>query len=92
MFVIACHNHLRDCFADFCQLAGLAPKVEKGCNFGCKDCICPSDVLVSNWSLSSVTLDLIIIHLLNSANILEASLISGPTAERGEKEKKKHKQ
>lgn len=25
--------HLWDCFADFCQLASLAPEVEKGCNF-----------------------------------------------------------
>ena len=33
-FVIARHNRLRDCLA---QIAGLAPEVEKGCNFGCKD-------------------------------------------------------
>ena len=31
--------------------------------------------------------DLKTIHLLNSANILEANLISGSTTERGEKEK-----
>ena len=85
VFVIARHNHLRNCFADICQLAGLAPEVEKGCNFGCKDCMHPADVLVPNWSLSCS--DLKIIHLLDSTNILEASLISGSTAERREKEK-----
>ena len=51
-FVVAHHNHLWDCFTDFCQKVGLAPELEKGCNFGCKDHICPADVFVPNWSLS----------------------------------------
>ena len=67
-------------------MAGLAPEVEKGCNFDCKDCMCPADVLVPNWSLSRpAAFDLKVILPLNSANILEASLISGSTAEEGER-------
>ena len=87
-FVIARRNHLRDCLAHFCQMAGLAPEVEKGCNFDCKDRMRPADVLVPNWSLSRpAAFDLKVIHPLNSSNILEASLISGSTAEKGEREK-----
>ncbi|KAL5469394.1 hypothetical protein EMCRGX_G030646 [Ephydatia muelleri] len=66
-FVIARHNRLRDCLAHFCQIAGLAPEVEKGCNFG--------------------SFDLKVINPLNSDSILEASMIPGSTAEKGERDK-----
>ena len=75
-FVIARHNRLRDCLAHFCQIAGLAPEVEKGCNFGCKDRMCPADVLVPNWSLSRpAAFDLKVINPLNSDSILERLFI-----------------
>ena len=87
-FVIARHNRLRDCLAHFCQITGLAPKVEKGCNFGCKDCMCLADVLVPNWSLSRLAaFDLKVINPLNADSILEASMIPGSTAEKGERDK-----
>eukprot|EP00731_Ephydatia_muelleri_P036422 Em0253g2a len=84
-FVIARHNRLRDCLAHFCQIAGLAPEVEKGCNFGCKDRMRPADVLVP---LSRpAAFDLKVINPLNSDSILEASMIPGSTAEKGERDK-----
>ena len=87
-FVIARHNRLRDCLAHFCQIAGLAPEVEKGCNFGCKDRMRPADILVPNWSLSRpAAFDLKVINPLNSDSNLEASMIPGSTAEKGERDK-----
>ena len=84
-FVIARHNRLRDCLAHFCQIAGLAPEVEKGCNFDCKDRMRPADVLVP---LSRpAAFDLKVINPLNSDSILEASMIPGSTAEKGERDK-----
>ena len=50
--------------------------------------MCPADVLMPNWSLSRpAAFDLRMLHPLNSAKLLEVSLISGPTAERGKKKK-----
>ena len=87
-FVIARHNRLPDCLAHFCQIAGLAPEVEKGCNFGCKDRMRPADVYVPNWSLSRpAAFNLKVINPLNSDSILEASMIPGSTAEKGERNK-----
>eukprot|EP00731_Ephydatia_muelleri_P021875 Em0014g466a len=70
------------------SLTCLAPEVEKGCNFGCKDRMRPADVLVPNWSLSRpAAFDLTVINPLNSDSILEASMIPGSTAEKGERDK-----
>ena len=48
----------------------------------------PVDVLVPNWSLSRpAAFDLKVINPLNSDSILEASMIPGSTAEKGERDK-----
>ena len=48
----------------------------------------PADVLVPNWSLSRpAAFDLKVINPLNSDSILEASMIPGSTAEKGERDK-----
>ena len=50
------HNSLRDCFADFCHRAYLAPKLERGCGLtSTKDRSHPADVLVPNWSQHHLT-------------------------------------
>ena len=50
--------------------------------------MCPANVLVPNWSLSRLAVfDIKVINPLNSDSILEASMISGSTAEKGERDK-----
>ena len=75
------HNKLRDCFANLCSKACLSPQLEKGPGI---DFSRPADVLVPNWSLSHpAAFDLKVIHPLNTDLILEASLVSGNSAECG---------
>ena len=48
----------------------------------------PADVLAPNWSLSHpAAFDLKVNNPLNSDSILEASMIPGSTAEKGERDK-----
>ena len=81
--VVTKHNCLRDCFADFCRRACLAPELERGCGLtSIKDRTRPADVLVPKWSLSrSAALDLRVNNPLNSNFLLGASITSGYTAE-----------
>ena len=87
--VVTRHNRLRDCFADFCRKACLAPEIERGSGLtSTKDRTQPADVLVPNWSLSrSAAFDLKVINPLNSNFLLGASMTSGYTAELGEQDK-----
>ena len=87
--VVTRHNRLRDCFADFCCKACLAPEIERGNGLtSTKDRTRPADVLVPNWSLSrSAAFDLKVINPLNSNFLLGASMTSGYTAELGEQDK-----
>ena len=86
------HNRLRDCFADFCRRACLAPELESGCGLtSIKDRTRPADVLVPNWSLSrSAAFDLKVTNLLNSNFLLGASMTSGYTASAELEENEKH--
>ena len=83
------HNHLHDCFADFCRRACLAPELERGCGLtSTKDRTRPADVLVPNWSLScSAAFDLKVINPLNSNFLLGVNMTSGYTAELDELDK-----
>ena len=79
--IVACHNNLRDCFANLCSKACLS-QLEKGSGL---DFSRPAGVLVPNWSFSnSKPFDLKVIHSVKNRSLLEASLFSGNYAEFGE--------
>ena len=86
--VIARHNQLRDCIADFCHKACLSTQIEKGNGILPKDQSRPADILVPNWSLSRpAAFDMKVINPLNLQFIQEAAQTCGHADEMGEEAK-----
>ena len=80
--VIARHNQLRDCIADFCHKACLSTQIEKGSGILPKDQSRPADILVPNWSLSCpAAFDIKLINPLNLQLLQEVAQTCGHAAE-----------
>ena len=83
------HNQLRDTFVQTCCLAGVSASIQVGSGLGHEHLhTTPADVLLPNWVCSKpATLNPIVVTLLGSTHIDEASTTAGSAALSAEERK-----